>query len=146
MDLIDPRNLGPTVQVALLLGLGQSSLALMQSVIVVGALSVTVFAALAVDDPLESLLWATLASLVVLPVTWFHHFAVLVPFGVAALARGWAAGVRTRRRLMWLAGLAFAIGAIGFGQVFTWLMVPVFVAATRISRGRRPVSRIAGVD
>lgn len=146
VDLIDPRNLGPAVQVALLLGLGQASLAPMQTVIVAAALGGTVLAALIVDDPLESLLWATFASLVVLPVTWFHHFAVLVPFGVAAMARGWAAGVRTRKRLLWLAGLAFAIGGIGFGLVFAWLLVPVFVVATRISRGgRSPVPvRAAG--
>ena len=90
VDLLDRRNLGPAVQVALLLGLDASALAPMQAVVVAGALLVAVAAALAVDDPLESLLWATFASLIVLPVTWFHHFAVLLPFGVAALARGWA--------------------------------------------------------
>jgi hypothetical protein len=135
VDLLDPRNLGPAVQVALLLGLGQSALAPMQGVIVVAALAVAVVAALAVDDPLESLLWAAFASLVPLPVTWFHHFAVLFPFGVAAVARVWADPPARRRALAWMAA-ALAVGALGFGMAFAWLFLPLFVLAARVSRAR----------
>jgi hypothetical protein len=135
VDLLDPRNLGPAVQVALLLGLGQSALAPMQGVVVVAALAVAVVAALAVDDPLESLLWAAFASLVPLPVTWFHHFAVLFPFGVAAVARVWVDPPARRRALAWMAA-ALAVGALGFGMAFAWLFLPLFVLAARVSRAR----------
>ena len=135
VDLLDPRNLGPAVQIALLFGLGSGSLAFMQSAVLAVALVVAVAAALVVDDPLESLLWGAFASLVPLPVTWFHHFAVLFPFGVAATARGWVAGDAVRRGVLWLMALAIAIGAIGFGQAVAWLFVPVVLVAVRISRG-----------
>ena len=134
VDLLDGGTSGPAVQVALLLGLDASALAPMQAVVVVGALLVAVIAALAVDDPLESLLWATFASLVVLPVTWFHHFAVLLPFGVAALARGWGNGPKTRRRLLVLTALAFAGGVIGFGKVIAWVLLPIAIVLVRVSR------------
>jgi hypothetical protein len=134
VDLLDPRNLGPAVQVALLLGLGSGSLAALQAVVLGVALTVAVVAALVLDDPLESLLWATFASLVPLPVTWFHHFAVLFPFGVAAVGRAWATDARTRRAVLGSLGLALLIGILGFGTAIAWLFVPVFAAAVRLSR------------
>ena len=135
VDLLDPRNLGPAVQVALLFGLGSGSLAALQAVVLVIALATAILAALVVDDPLESLLWAAFASLVPLPVTWFHHFGVLFPFGVAAVARSWTGDARTRRRVLGMAGLAIAVGVIGFGIALAWLFVPVLVVAARFSRG-----------
>jgi hypothetical protein len=134
VDLLDARNLGPAVQVALLFGLGSGSLAAMQAVVVAMALATAVVSALVVEDPLESLLWAAFASLVPLPVTWFHHFAVLFPFGVAAAARAWANGA-SRRDVGGLLVLALAIGVIGFGRAVAWLFVPVGLVATRLSRG-----------
>ena len=88
-----------------------------------------------VEDPLESLLWGAFASLVPLPVTWFHTFAALFPFGVAAVARSWTGDARTRRRVLGMAGLAIAVGVIGFGIALAWLLVPVLVVAARVSRG-----------
>ena len=86
------------------------------------------------DDPVESLLWATFASIVPLPVTWFHHFGVLLPFGVAALARGWSAGPRTRRRMVVLTVLSFAVAGLGFARVTAWLLLPLSIALVRVSR------------
>jgi hypothetical protein len=40
-----------------------------------------------VRDPLASVAIAMAASLVVLPVTWYHHAAALVPIGIALLSR-----------------------------------------------------------
>jgi hypothetical protein len=97
VDLLDARNLGPAVQVALLLGLGQGALGPLQAAVLATALVVAIMAALVVEDPLESLLWAAFASFVPLPVTWFHHFAVLFPFGLAAVS-GRAPGVTAARR------------------------------------------------
>jgi predicted membrane metal-binding protein len=134
VDLLDVRNLGPAVQVVMLLGLKPSAVGPIEVVILIVALVATIVAALRVRDPLESLLWAAIASFVVLPVTWFHHFAALIPFGVAALVRANPADPRTMQRLLALAIASFAIGAIGFGQPPTWLLAPVFLAGARLSR------------
>jgi hypothetical protein len=134
VDLLDPRNLGPAVQLVMLFGLGPSAVGPLQAVVLVVALAVAVAAALRVEDPLESVTWAAVASFVVLPVTWFHHFAALIPFGIAAIVRGAALGPEVTKRLLILTVATFAVGMIGFGQPPTWLLVPVFVAAARISR------------
>ncbi|HEY6568713.1 MAG TPA: glycosyltransferase 87 family protein [Candidatus Limnocylindrales bacterium] len=138
VDLLDPRNLGPAVQIALALGLDQSAIAPMQSVVVVLALVVAVAAALAVDDPLESVLWAASASLVVLPVTWFHHFAVLVPFGVAALARGWDGRPEARRQMLALTIFAFLVAGVLFARTMAWLLVLIAFVLVRLSRPASP--------
>lgn len=136
VDLLDTRNIGPAVQLVMLLGLGPSAVGPVQVATLAVALIVTVVVALRVDDPLESLAWAAAASFIVLPVTWFHHFAALIPFGIAALARGAALEARARQRLWILLGATFGITMIGFAQPPTWLLVPVVIAATRISRVR----------
>jgi hypothetical protein len=134
VDLLDRRNLGPAVQLVMLLGLGPAAVGPVQVVVLAMALIVAIAAALRVRDPLESLTWAAIASFIVLPVTWFHHFAALVPFGIAALARGSLLGPVVMRRLWMLVLVAFAIVMIGFAQPPTWLLVPLFLAAARISR------------
>ena len=134
VDLLDPRNLGPAVQIALALNLDQGAIAPIQSVVVVLALGVAVVSALAVDDPLESLLWAASASLVVLPVTWYHHFAVLIPFGVAALARGWDGRPGSRRLMLGLTILAFLAAGIIFARVMAWLLIVIAFVLVRVSR------------
>lgn len=134
VDLLDPRNLGPAVQLVMLLGLGPGAVGPLQVAVLVVALVVTVISAIRVDDPLESLAWAALASFIVLPVTWFHHFAALIPFGIAAVARAWSLDARTRRRVLILVAASFAIGFIGFGMPPTWLLAPVVLAMARLSR------------
>lgn len=141
VDLLDSRNLGPAVQLVMLLGLPPSAVGPIQVVILIAALVVTTVAALSVKDPLESLLWAAIASFVVLPVTWFHHFAALIPFGVAALVRADLADRQTRQRFIGLVIASFAIGAIGFGQPPTWLLGPIFLAGARLSRPRLEPAR-----
>ena len=138
VDLLDNRNIGPAVQVVMLLGLGPGAVGPVQLVVLAAALVVTIVAALRVDDPLESLAWGAAASFVVLPVTWFHHFAALIPFGIAALARATVAAPEVRRRLWILLGVTFAIVMIGFAQPPTWLLVPVVLAAARWSRPPEP--------
>jgi glycosyl transferase family 87 len=134
VDLLDPRNLGPAVQIVMLLGLGPGAVGPLQVGILVVALAVTVVSAIRVDDPLESLAWTALASFIVLPVTWFHHFAALTPFGIAAVARAWSLDARSRRRVLILVVVAFAIAFIGFGMPPTWLLAPVVLAMARLSR------------
>lgn len=136
VDLLDPRNLGPAVQVVMLLGLGPSAVGPIQVGVVAIALLVTVVAAIRVDDPLESFTWAASASFIVLPVTWFHHFAALIPCGIAAIARARDAGESAQRNVLLLTAASFGLGAIGFGMPPTWLLVPLVVAASRLSRAR----------
>ena len=126
-------------------GLGASAVAPMQLIIDIAAVTGVVVAAVYVDDPLTSFAWALAASLVVLPVTWFHHFAVLIVALVAGLSRVRQAG-GSMRRIALAAGAAFGIGVVGFGTVVTWLLiVPVLAAARSVSPshlaadGRQPV-------
>ena len=138
VNLLDPRNIGPAVQLVMLFGLGPSAVGPIQLAVLVSALAITIVAALRVEDPLESLAWAATASFIVLPVTWFHHFAALVPFGIAALARGCGLGEAITRRVWILVIVAFGVVMIAFAQPPTWLLVPIFLAAIRISRPGRP--------
>lgn len=138
VNLLDPRNIGPAVQLVMLFGFGPAAVAPIQLAVLGVALVVTIVAAIRVADPLESLAWAAAASFIVLPVTWFHHFAALIPFGIAALARGTAIASEVARRLWLLLVLSFAIVMIGFALPPTWLLVPVILAAARISRPAHP--------
>ena len=87
------------------------------------ALLATLGGALAIRDSLTSLAVAAVASLVVLPVTWYHYPVALIPFAVAAVARsrGTAAAAPTLRlvaaalvvatlAIAWLPALWIAVG------------------------------------
>lgn len=69
VDLLDSRNLGPSVQLALAAGLGPEAVRTMQVGVTMLAGLATVVAAWRVRDGVESLAWASVASFVVLPVT-----------------------------------------------------------------------------
>jgi len=79
-------NIGPASQLALLAGNGGLAhpLAVVFGLVAVAA---TVAAARWVRDPLESFGWAIVASLVVLPVTWYHYPVALMPIALAAWTR-----------------------------------------------------------
>jgi alpha-1,2-mannosyltransferase len=109
-DLVDPRNMGPAGQLGLAFGLDAAAVRLVYLVVAIAAVGVTAWAAWRHRDPVQSLGWAALASLVTLPVTWYHYPAALLPVAIAALVR------RPRRpsSVAWLAGawllVTFAIG------------------------------------
>jgi hypothetical protein len=132
VDLIDSRNLGPAAQIALVGGLDPSALRLIQVGVTAAAIAATAYAAWRLRDPIESLAWATVASFVVLPVTWFHYPAALVPFAVAAVAR--ADGAVVRRRTVALAATALLLGIVGIGQWIMWLALAVLLVAIHVSR------------
>ncbi len=127
--LLDPRNIGPAAQVALWLGAGETAARAIHVAVVVLAVGGTLIAARAVDDPAASLFIAALASLVVLPLTWFHYPAVLVSFAVWRLmapvgdgvrAWGWAPAALVVALvavawpvLLWLAVASVAVGVSG---------------------------------
>ncbi len=132
-DLLDTRNLGPSVQVALAGGLDAQAVRTLQVGITIVALLATVAAAWRVRDPIESLGWATVASFVVLPVTWFHYPSALIPLAVAAAVRAREAGPTTFRRTLTLGGVGMALAIVGMGLPVMWLSVAAVLAAIRVS-------------
>jgi hypothetical protein len=142
-DLVDPLNAGPAAQVALLLGgggTGAEALArTLQIPVTVAALVGTVVVALRLRDPVESLAWAAVASLVVLPVTWYHYPSALIPFALVAALRSWDAGsIGTQaRRLVIAAGVVAAI-AISWLPLM-YVAMGLVLAAVRISGRAAPV-------
>ena len=87
-DLVLRNNIGPAAQVAALVGAGEAGARLLHLPIVAIALAATAWAAWRVGDAISGLAVAAAASLVVLPVTWYHYPVALLPFAIAAWARG----------------------------------------------------------
>jgi len=132
-DLASPLNIGPASQLALLVGGSEATARLLQALVTLAAVGITIMAALRPRDPVEGLAWAVTASLVVLPVTWFHYPTALVPFAVAALARRDRAPQPRRVSALVVGGLAAAALAI-VAPVAVWLAVALVLAAVRASR------------
>ncbi|HEY7736744.1 MAG TPA: glycosyltransferase family 87 protein [Candidatus Limnocylindrales bacterium] len=135
VDLLDARNLGPSVQVALAAGLGPEAVRTLQVAVTGLAIVATAAVAWRLRDPVESLAWATVASFVVLPVTWFHYPSALIPFAVVAVVRSMAAGAAARRRTVTFLGAALALGILGLGLPIMWLSVLALLLGVRASRG-----------
>jgi len=132
-DLASPVNVGPASQLALLLGGNDATARILQAAVTVAALAITAIAAVRASDPVEGLAWAVTASLVILPVTWFHYPTALVPFAVAALARRHGATRPGRVSTLVLGALAAAAFAI-IAPVAVWLAVVLVLASVRVSR------------
>jgi hypothetical protein len=132
-DLVDALNIGPASQVALLLGASDATARLLQVPVMLAAVGITVVAAARASDPIEGLAWAVTASLVVLPVTWFHYPTALLPFVVAALVRRDTAP-RPGRVSALVAGALAAAGLAIVAPVSVWLAVALVLAAVRASR------------
>jgi hypothetical protein len=131
-DLVSPLNVGPASQLALLLGLSDATARGLQVGVSVIALAGTAAAARFLDDPVESFGWATVASLVVLPVTWFHYPAALLPVALAAAARPRG---EARRRTILLLGAAIVTAALAIlAPVLVWGAAALVMAAARASR------------
>jgi hypothetical protein len=82
-DLVDPRNIGPASLLGQGTGLDASALQTAQVVVTLSGAAVTVLAAFRMPNSLASLAVAFAASLVVLPVTWYHYAVALIPVGMA---------------------------------------------------------------
>jgi hypothetical protein len=138
-DLASRVNIGPASQLALLAG--DSGLARPLAFLFAGlAVVATIVVARLVSDPLESLSWAVVASLIVLPVTWYHYPVALIPVALAAWTRSRGA-VRARAVSLALAA-AIVVADIAIAlPVALWLAVLLLFAAVRWSRpesGRGP--------
>jgi len=93
-ELVDIRNVAPAAQVAMLIG-GDSALARMLQLPIAGLAVVAIgWAAWRRSDPVESLAIAATATLVLLPISWIHYPAAMIPFGAAAVLR--TTGARER--------------------------------------------------
>lgn len=131
-DLVDPRNAGPAAQIALLTGSGEAFARALQILVTPLALAVTVVAAWSRRDPAESLAWATAASLVILPVTWFHYPAAMIPFALVALLRVRGTAMATPVAVLVIAATFVSIVALAVLPLI-WLGVGLVIAAVRTS-------------
>ncbi len=127
-DLVDARNIAPVSLIAQATGIDGAALRWIQVAIVAGVIALTAVAALRVSDPVLSVALVSAATLVTLPVTWYHYPVALLPIG-AALAIGHPA---TRPRLV----LAIALADVAIVWLpLVWVAVAVLlVAAWEASR------------
>ena len=121
-ELVDPRNLGPVSLLGQATGMDASALRIAQVVVTALAVVATVLAALRVKDLLTSLAIAITASLVMLPVTWYHYPVALIPVGLALAILH--PGARPRVAL----AIVVASVAIAFPPLI-WVSVGILLAA-----------------
>ena len=86
-QLLDPRNVGPAAQIALAVGGDEALVRALQIPIAIGAVVASLAAGALLRDRLLGMTIAAVASLVILPITWYHYPVALMPFAVAAIAR-----------------------------------------------------------
>ena len=131
-DLASSVNIGPASQLALLAG--DSGLARPLAFVFAGlAVLATFVVARVVRDPLESMGWAIVASLIVLPVTWYHYPVALIPVALAAWSRSRGAPRAHSVTLALVAAVVVADVAIAL-PVTLWLAVLLLFVAVRRSR------------
>jgi len=95
-DVVDPRNLAPVSLLGQLVAMDAGSLRGVQLAVTAVAAALALAAAWRIADPVASFTVATVASLVVLPVTWYHYPVALIPSAMALVllrppARPWVA-------------------------------------------------------
>jgi len=130
-DVVSPLNVGPASQIALLFGLSDETARSLQVVVGVIAIAGTAIAAWALDDRVESFAWATVASLVILPVTWFHYPVALVPVALVAASR--ARGAAWRRTALLLAAAIVTAALAIVAPVVVWVAAALVLGAARAS-------------
>ena len=131
-DIVDPRNAGPAAIIAGIIGGDSGTARAVQIPVTLIALASTFAVALRDDDVIESFAVAAVASLVMLPVTWYHYPAALMPVAIASLLR--ATDDRVRPTLLMVGG-AVAVGTVAVAWLpLLWVAVAMVVAAARVSR------------
>jgi hypothetical protein len=123
--VVDPRNVGPVSLLGQVVPLDANAIRLAQAVVSLAALAVTVLAAARVRDPLGSVAIAIAASLVVLPVTWYHYPIALIPVGIALVVS------RPASRFGTAAAVVIADIAVGFIALL-WVAVGLLLLAARV--------------
>ena len=131
-DIVDPRNAGPAAVIASIVG-GDAGLArILQVPITLAVLAVTLIVALRDDDVIESFTVASIASLVTLPVTWYHYPAALLPVAMAAILRAREARVRPTVALVAAALVVGTVSVVWLPSM--WVAVALLLVAVRTSR------------
>lgn len=147
-DLVDPRNAGPAAQLAMLLiGSGPDAEALartLQIPVTLVALLASAVVAVRLADPVESLAWAAAASLVVLPVTWYHYPSALIPFAIVAFLRAGALGRAAAQPARLTVAAAAVVGAVAIAWLpLLYVAIGLVLLAVRMSRPARDAASAA---
>jgi hypothetical protein len=142
-ELVDHRNDAPAAQLALWLGASSDTARLLHLPVLAAALLAIVAAAWRVRDPHESVAIAATASLFVLPISWVHYPAVLIPFGIAAVIR--VTDPRGRTRIATLLAVALVVGAVAILWLpLLWLAIALALAAVHRSARAVQLEAVAG--
>jgi Glycosyltransferase family 87 len=133
-ELVDGRNAAPAAQLALWLHLDSAAARVFHLPVLLVAVAAIAAAAWFVADPIESLAIAATASLFLLPVSWIHYPAALLPFGAAAVLRVQNADPAVRRRVGSLAAAALVAGALSIPWMPSlWIAVALTLLAAHVS-------------
>jgi hypothetical protein len=138
--LLDPRNVGPAAQLALLAGGDEALVRTLHLPVALAAVAASLWAGWAVRDRLTGIAIAGVASLVVLPVTWYHYPSALIPFAVAAAVRAHGTPGAARTTVLIAAAVVVATLSIAWVPAL-WLAMGLGLAAVAASRERRPPTR-----
>jgi hypothetical protein len=132
-QLLDPRNVGPAAQIALAVGGDDALVRTLQIPIAIGAIVAAVAAGAAVRDRLLGVTIAAIASLLILPITWYHYPSALMPFAIAAAARSVGGAAASRVALLVIAAAAVASLSIAWVPG-VWVAVALLLVAVAASR------------
>jgi hypothetical protein len=141
-ELVDGRNAAPAAQLALWLHLDSGTARAFHVGVVAIAVAAIAAGAWFVADPLESLAIAAAASLFLLPISWIHYPAALLPFGAAAVLRARSSDPRTRRRVGLLTAGAIMAGVLSIPWMPSlWIGIGLALVSVHTStpRDRTPV-------
>lgn len=131
-DIVDPRNAGPAAVLASFAGGDAAMARMLQVPITLAALAITFVAALRDEDVVESFTVASIASIVTLPVTWYHYPAALMPVAIAALLRARDARLRPTVALVAAAVVVGTVSVVWLPSM--WAAVALLVGAVHASR------------
>lgn len=124
--VVDPRNAAPVSILGQLGAADPGGLRGLQAVIALAATGGSLAAGLRLREPLAGLALAAAASLVVLPVTWYHYPVALLPAGA------WLALRHPRSRPALVAALVVVDAAIAW-PILLWPAVAILLAAVAVA-------------
>jgi hypothetical protein len=135
-DIVSPLNVGPASQIAQAFGLSEAAARVIQMPVTLAALAASVSAGRLFKDPVASFGAATIASLVVLPVTWFHYPVALLPVAIVAATRADQAARAATLTALVAAVVAAALAIVA--PVAVWVAVAFVLLAIHVSRPGTP--------
>jgi Glycosyltransferase family 87 len=138
-QLLDPRNVGPAAQVAIAVGGDEGLVRTLQIPIAIGAVVAALVSGALVRDRVLGMTIAAVATLLILPITWYHYPVALMPFGIAAVARAAGTSASARTGLLVAAAVVVASLSIAFVPAL-WVAVAILVWAVAVSGSDAPSS------